>query len=252
MDNTIDLREWLEGWPYDPEDNVRRVRGKDGREILQVRVPLGIEQYELDGRPDGQRPHSKESELEYQLERLEKARAAGKEASFTLSQDACAELFDEGMLYYYRYLHCFQIKDWKRTVRDTVRNLRLFDLVHRYAEREDDQLYLEQWRPYIVRMHAAAGAMLELEQDHYAKALEIINAAIATIEGLSDLDDETFQFERKRSLVALREMAEQIEQVKPRSELERLEHELHEAIEVQAFERAAQLRDRIRALRRRP
>ena len=44
-------------------------------------------------------------------------------------------------------------------------------------------------------------------------------------------------------------MASQIEESKPVSELEHLERELRQAIETQHFERAADLRDRIRALR---
>jgi hypothetical protein len=135
------------------------------------------------------------------------------------------------------------MKDWARTERDTARNLQVFDLVNRYAEAEEDQYYLEQWRPYVIRMHAIATAMLRLEE------VALINGAAAKIEALDDLDDETFHFERQRSLAALHDMAEQIEKNRPVSELESLERELNRAIEVQHFERAAELRDQIRALR---
>ena len=57
MSKSWDLRAILAAWPYDPDDDARIVRGDDGREILQVRTPLGIEQYELEGRPDADRPH---------------------------------------------------------------------------------------------------------------------------------------------------------------------------------------------------
>jgi hypothetical protein len=249
MDNQVDLRELLKSWPYDPEDDVRLVPGNDGRQVLQVRLPLGIEQYELDGRPDGDRPYDKESALEYQLERLSQAEKSQTASEFKLNSDECAELFNEGTLYYYRYLHLFQAKDWQRTVRDTSRNLRLFELIRRYAEDEDDQLYLEQWRPYVIRMNGAAAAMLHLEEGNYGPALELLNQAIAAIEALDDLDNETFQFERERSLAALKDMIGQIEENKPVTELELLERELRQAIESQHFERAADLRDRIRALR---
>ena len=252
MDTKSDLRDLLRSWPYDPDNDVRMVTGADGRELLQVRLPLGIEQYEVKGRPDGERPHEKESVLEYQLERLAEAERTGKVAEFQLSPEECAELFSEGTLYYYRYLHLFQAKDWAGTIRDTARNLQLFDFVHRYAEEEDDQLYMEQWRPYLLRMNAAAQVMLKLEQSQYAEATAIVNAAIEKIQSLDDLDDETFQFERERSLNALKEMVTQIEDSQPVSELESLERELRKAIETQHFERAADLRDRIRALRSQP
>ncbi len=249
MSSILDLRPWLEGWPYDPDQTVRIVRGDDGREILQVRTPLGLEQHELEGRPDGQHPHGAASALDYQLGRLERAKAAGDEASFALRADDCAELFTEGTLYYYRYLHLFQLEEWPRTARDTARNLRLFDFVQRHAERAEDRVYLEKWRPYLIRMNAIAVAMLEVRRSAHDPALAAVDRAIRRIEALDDLDDETFHFERERSLTALRELARQIRHVRPKSELERLEQALRRAVETQAFERAAEWRARIRALR---
>jgi len=243
----IDLRKALEAWPFDPENDARIARGDDGREILQVRTPVGLEQYELDGRPDGARPHGMESELEFQLKRFEKAEAGGRK--FELDPGQCAELFNEGTLYYLRYVRLFQLRDWARTLRDTSRNLRVFDLVHGYAEREEDQLFLEKWRPYILRVNGSAAAMLELENHAYEKALRLTRDLIAKIEGLDELDDETFAFERERSLTALRELADQIEKNRPLSEIEVLEQQLRRAIDRQEFERAAQLRDRIRDLK---
>jgi hypothetical protein len=250
MNDSADIRRILESWPYDPDKDARLTKGEDGREILQVRTPVGLEQYELDGRPDGTRPHGKESALEFHLERLEEARATGGDSEFKLGQHECNELFSEGTLYYFRYVRLFQLKDWPRTVRDTERNIRVFDLIHEYAKREEDQQFLEKWRPYIIRIHATASAMIELEKRAYDSALRIANEGVQKIEGLADFDDETFQFERGRSLAAMRELASQIEKNRPLSELERLEQQLRRAIQRQEFEQAAQLRDRIRDLRK--
>lgn len=249
MSDTFDLRRLLESWPYDPDNDARIVRGDDRREVLQVRTPLGIEQLEIHGRPDGDRPHGMESALEYQLHRLAKARETGREADFELDAADCAELFGEGTLYYFRYLRLFQLKRWAETLRDTARNLHLFDFVHRYAEREEDRNNLEKWRPYILRMHAAASALQALETGEHQKALVIIRDCITQIEELEELDEETFAFERTRSLAALRELATQIEEARPVSALEQLERQLRSAIDRQEFERAAELRDRIRELK---
>lgn len=250
MSDSVDLRKLLVGWPYDPDHDARIVRGDDGREILQVRTPLGIEQYELDGRPDGARPHGMESAFEYFRQKLDRVKAAGKGSEFQLNQHECAELFNEGTLYYFRYVRLFQVKDWVRTVRDTSRNLQVFDFVHEHAAREEDQQFLEKWRPYIYRVNASAAAMLELDRRAYDKALEIVNRGIELTKALEEMDDDTFQFERERSLTALRELAGQIQRNRPLSELEQLERQLRRAIERQEFERAAQLRDRIRALKK--
>jgi hypothetical protein len=250
MSEPPDLRRILKNWPYDPENDARIVPGDNGREALQVRTPLGIEQYELEGRPDGARPHGLESALEFHMRRLEEARLASREAEFDLSPGECAELFSEGTLYYLRYVRLFQLRDWTRTIRDTERNLRVFDFVNRHARRQEDQQFLERWRPYILRINVCAIAMQQLEKGNYERALRLVKEATAKMESLEGLDDETFQFERDRSLEALRELAEQIQQNRPLSELEQLEKQLQRAVDRQEFESAARLRDRIRALKK--
>lgn len=249
MDDSNDIRDLLEAWPYDPDNDARIVRGKNGREILQVRLTIGLEQFEMEGRPDGTRPHRMESALEFYEQKLAKAEAAGGAAGFELNAQDCAELIDEGTLYYFRYLRLFQLHRWAETVRDTARNLRLFDFVRRYAEGEDDQQYLEKWRPYLVRMNSAALALQYLEQGNVPRALQIIKSGREKIEALEEIDDETFQMERERSLSALGELEKQIVQKQPVSPVERLQRQLRRAIERQEFERAAELRDRIRELR---
>ena len=250
MSDSFDLRALLKSWPYDADNDARFTRGDDGRQVLQVRTPLGIEQYETDGRPDGARPHGMESLLEYHAQRLAQAKARNGEADFELDPSECGELFTEGTLYYFRYVRLFQLKDWTRTVRDTTRNLQVFDLIRRYARREEDQQFLEKWRPYIIRVNSTAAVMLELENQAYDKALQLVNEALHRLEKLEDMEDETFRFEQERSLTALRELAAQIQKNRPMSELEQLEHQLRRAVDKQEFERAAQLRDRIRALKK--
>jgi len=239
-----DLKALLEAWAYDPDDCVRIVTLADGREVMQVRLPLGIEQYELDGRPDGHRPHDAESALDYHIERSKKTGAS----DFQLSPDDCVELFNEGVLYYYRYLHLFQINDWRRTVRDTTRNLLLFDFVASHATRYEDKHYLEQWRPYVLRINAVAAAMLELADECHEKALLIVRSATEKIEALPETDEDTFKFERQRSLEALNDLAAQIEKNMPLTELQKLETQLTEAVTAEQYEHAARLRDQIRRL----
>jgi hypothetical protein len=249
MSDAGDIRDLLEGWPYDPDNDVRIVRGKDGREVIQVRTPLGLEQLEMQGRPDGARPHEMESALEFYQQKLAGAQAAGSEAGFELRAQDCAELFGEGTLYYFRYLRLFQLSRWIETVRDTARNLRLFDFIRRHAAREEDRDYLEKWRPYVHRMNTAASALHWLEQGDACKALQIVQRGREQIAALEDMDDATFRFERDRSLAALQELEKQLEAKQPVSPVELLQRQLRRAVERQEFERAAELRDRIRDLR---
>ena len=251
MNDSNDIRDLLDDWPFDPDNDARIIRGKDGREILQIRTPVGLEQLELQGRPDGIRPHQMDSSLEFYQQKLARAEAAGNESDFELDPQDCAELIGEGTLYYFRYLRLFQLNRWADTVRDTARNLGLFDFIRRYAAHEEDQQYLEKWRPYLVRMNIAASALQHLEAGDAPKALKIVQSGREQIEALEDMEDETFELERERSLAALTELETQLQQKQPISPMEVLQRQLRSAIERQEFERAAELRDKIRELRER-
>ena len=93
------------------------------------------------------------------------------EPTFTLTPEECAELFHEGTLYYYPVSPL--VPDERLAAFDAryVRNLRFFDFVHHYAEREEDQMYLEQWRPYLIRMNAMAETLYALETDQHDDAM---------------------------------------------------------------------------------
>lgn len=245
----VDLAEVLQDWPYDPDDSIRIVRCDDGREVLQVRQPMGLEQYELDGRPDGQHPHEMESALDYQLALFEEAKKEGMADQFSLSHEECVELINEGTIYYYRYVHLFQLQDWRRTDRDTARNVRLFDLVQQRAEDPEDAQCLEQWRPYILRMNAIARAMLAVGRSEHLEALDVLHETITTIESLDELEDNpTFKVEQQRSLEVLRSLEMEIGTSRPLTEMEELQKDLQDAVSEEDYERAAGLRDLIRAL----
>ncbi|HEX3624574.1 MAG TPA: UvrB/UvrC motif-containing protein [Verrucomicrobiae bacterium] len=250
MNDSSDIRDLLEAWAYDPEKDARIVRGKDGREILQVRTPIGLEQLEMKGRPDGTRPYQLESALEFYQRKLAQSQVAGSEDAFELNSQDCAELIGEGTLYYFRYLRLFQLHRWADTVRDTARNLRLFDFIHHYAAREEEQRYLEKWRPYLLRMNSAASALQHLEKGDARAALKNVKSGREKIEALEEMEDETFQLERERSLTALRELEKKIQEKQPVPPVELLQRQLRRAVERQEFERAAELRDRIREMRK--
>ncbi len=245
----IDISGILDDWEYDPAKNVRKILGADGKEKLQIRLELGLLQMEIDGRPDGKRPHSKQSYMEYYESLLEKHTAEyGSDDDFKLTSEDCENLRKEGLMYYERYVIFFQIGDYARTKRDTERNLRYFDFVKKYAEDEKDILYLEQYRPYLIRMSKAAAGLLYVQQKNYDRALKEIEDGIKQINALTDIDSSTFSYEKKRSLSILQGMITEIKKKKPLSEIELLQKKLQRAIEEERFEDAAKLRDQIQKM----
>lgn len=244
-----DISDILREWRFEPGRNVRKIVGEDGREKLQVRLPMGIEQYELHGRPDGRQPRGNESLLDYYTKRRDAFREKhGTDAGFSLDDVACQRLRDEGILYYFRYLVCFQIGEYELVARDTERNLDLIDFTKRYAASEEDVTALEQYRPYIIRMNASARAMQTADSERIDEALRTVRAAIQEILALPEIDTPTFAFERKRSLGILRGMENEINEKKPLSERGLIERRLREAVASENYERAAKLRDVLRRM----
>jgi len=246
-----DISEVLKTWEYNRLNNVRKIKGTDGKEKIQIRLPLGIEQFEVEGRPDGRRPYGKESLLEHYRAKVEgyKKRRETDEG-FVLTKEDCSRLYEEGLLYYYRYVLFFRLKDYERVVRDTQRNIEYFDFVNRYAIEEEDRLALEQYRPYIIRMNTLGKGLGYLERKKYDQALRKVEEGISAIDSLPDIENATFNYEKERSLGLLRGMAKEILSERPLSEKEKLQKKLQEAVEEENYERAAQLRDMIRELDR--
>ncbi len=182
MSQPPDLREYLEGWRYDPERNVRITRVASGREIIVVRQPMGLEEYELDCRPDAQRPHGMESAFEFHRMRLAAARSRGSGETFKLDARDCAELFEEGTLYYCRSVHFLRLKVWARAESDIARNLCLLDFVGRYAACGEDRVQLEQWRADSTRMQGIADAMILLEKGEHRQACKIASERVGMLE----------------------------------------------------------------------
>ncbi len=251
MNMSKDITNLLEEWNYDEEDSVRLVVADDGRQVMQVRLPLGIEQYELDGRPDGFKPFGKETVLEEMQDRLEKHLTGGHdEQEYALEDTDFKLLQKEGLLFYYRYLLLFQIGDYERTIRDTGHNLMMCAFVEKYCKDEEEKKQLLQYKPYIVRVNALSRSMVSLNQDQTEDAQEVLNNAIELISTMAEIDSPIFQYERIRSLNHLKETLSDVKE-KHSSPVDKLQDELEQAVEEENYERAAELRDEISILRRR-
>jgi len=247
MRKTDDISAFLRRWEYDSDRTVRKIRTAKGKEVLQVRLPLGIEQYAVNGRPDGKRPEGHESWLQaYQR----KSRIFGRE--FVLDSKDCERLANEGILFYHRYLVFFQIGEYALCARDTARNLRLLDFVTRFAARRENAESIEQYRPYITRMHIMSRALHRLEMDKDIRsAIRRLEHGIRSIRDLPSLDGSSvFDVERDRSIKSLKDLIHQLQEQLPVSKKDLLKRAMEEAISREDYEKAASIRDQIRRLSR--
>jgi len=243
--------EILRDWDSQPNEvTVRKIRGTEGQELVQMRLDLGVLQMEMSGRPDGKHPHGFDTLLDYHQEQLRQHRALHGETddSYTVSEEECDEIRREAMQFYYRYLSLFHLGDYYEVIRDTNHNVQLFDFVRDHAIEESDRISMEQFRPYVLMMNARARACIALERQDFDRALELIDMGIEQIqEFLSSVGREELM-ESCREVQFLEEWKERILSKRPLSEEEQLRQELRSAVEQENYELAAQLRDRLKAM----
>ena len=244
---SLDLNTILKDWPHENGNiKVRKIAGLDGREKLQLRVDLGVLQMEVAGRPDGRRPHNCESLLEYHQKRA--TRAATKGETYELSPEQCAELQQEGIQYYHRYLSLFQINDFEGVVRDTQRNLDLFTFVSEHTDREEFSWSLQQFRPYVLMMNTRAKASILLGQGKFAEAIGEIERGRDAITDFLQQSNFPELVSKSSEIAFLDEWLEEVKAKRPLSKLEIMQREMETAIAKELYERAAELRDAIKLL----
>ena len=245
-----DISHVLKGWDYESGTiNVRKVTGTDGSLKLQMRLDLGLLQMELTGRPDGARPHGCESLLDYFEDQLKDHEARnGTDLGFQITGEQCQSLRDESVLYYHRYLSLFVLGEFDGVVLDTARNLRVLDFCGSYAASEQDQLILEEFRPYIIMMNTRAAAFIQFKEKDYKNALVTVHGGLKKIRQFFARFAQEDAYGESSEVKVLRKFAKEIRRKLPVDPLRRLQVKLERAVKEERYEDAAQLRDQLNAM----
>lgn len=248
----FDISHLLEQWDYSPgQPAVRKFTGKDGAEKIQLRVDLGLLQMNVEGRPDGKRPLGHASLYDYYQSKLYKHVAAnnGSDAGFQLNPDDCAKLQLEAFQYHNRYNCLLQLKDYAAVVRDTERNLAVFDFVARHSENEDMAWSLQQFRPQLLMVHTRALAGESLAVNDYTGAVRQIEQGLAQIRDFYREHARQESPDQSNEITYLKTWLEEISAQRPLSRREKLEQALNDAVTNEDYEKAAQMRDALRNLK---
>ncbi len=235
-----DIDSLLKKWDFQPgEVTARLVKARNGREVLQMRVDMGLLQMETDLRPDGLRPNGAETYYDYLVGEV--IREGG---SFRLSKEQCAEADREFVQYYHRRLCWLSLREYRRAARDADHSLAFMDFVREHAADEEWALSHEQYRPFVLFHRVQAGALAALQDDGPELAVGEINAGLARFRELFARYDAEEQYSGDELVRRLEEMRESI---RTRYEVGRtLDEQLAEAIRAEDYELAAKLRDQIR------
>lgn len=233
---TNDISSILRDWLYQPGKlNVRIIEADDGREIVQLRIELGIVQMELHGRPDGVEQDGYPSLLEL-------FRDQGIEGG--LNPEMCRRLREEGVQRSHRAAALFAMSRWEDVIRDCQRSLELFDLCNQHANEEQDRDALEQFRAPVIALSTRSAAEWAISLENTTEAMAAIEEGLEALEEL--LGDEC---EQSNEMQLLRGMKEALVPRLPTSERADLQERLASAVKNENYELAAILRDEIRLLR---
>lgn len=247
MGEHLDIDRLLEDWDYDPQSiSVRLVEGSDGRDLIQMRIDMGLLQMETTGRPDGARPGGFDT-MYHNL--LGEELRWGDEMSLT--QEHCAAIDREFVQFYHRRICWLALRMYREAASDADHTLALMDLCRRLSSDANWIASHEQYRPFVLfhRTQAEALAILEAGEHKAPEAIKAINAGIRRIQDAYiqyDADDELEDSELIARLGELRESFRETFRVG-----KTLEERLDEAIRCEKYELAATLRDQIAARRSR-
>ena len=248
----MDISPALQGWQYRPDrHNVRLIRGRDGKPKIQVRLDLGLLQMEVNGRPDGKRPHKSPTELHYHLQRLAEYRKAHRsDSGFMLTSAECEALREESSMFYHRYLSFFVMEEYSGVVRDTQHNLSVLDLCRAHGETPRDRSMLEEFRPYIIMMQGRALACDAIAKGFARTAMAYLRGALRRIFKAYALRGEEARRHARHSKEAqvLLDMLRQLRRQLPPDPRIKIRRQIKYAVAHEKYEQAAVLRDQLMAL----
>ncbi len=230
----------LRDWAYDPETvSVRIVAGADRRDVIQMRVDMGVLQLETTGRPDGDHPHGSDTYYDFLV-----AESFRVGESFALDEDQCGEADREFVQFYHRRICWLALRRFEEAVRDADHTLAFMDFCRKHSPDEQWTLSHEQYRPFVLFHRTQAAALAELDEGQGPElAVQAINEGLERIRKVFEEFEAEEHFEDDDLVERLIDLRESL---RDHYNVGRtLQERLAEAIEQEQYELAATLRDEL-------
>lgn len=236
----------LQGWEYHPSAiQARLVEADDGREVLQMRIELGVLQLETSGRPDGTQPHGCATYFEYLRRQDALLRKAGH--GLVLDERQAQEADREFVQFYHRRVCWLALRQFHRAVADADHTLSFMDFVRDHSRDEDYVRAHEQYRGFVIFQRTQAAAGLATEQDDPEKAIDEIANGLERMRAFFAAYELEEEMEENPMVQQLRKLTESIRRTHGIAET--LREQLERAVADEDYEKAAKLRDALRRKR---
>ncbi len=233
-----DIDRLLDTWPYRQGEVLARiVKAADGREVLQMRVDMGILQLEIEDRPDGTRPHGAASYFDYLKQQ------ADEDPRFRLSAEQCIDADREFVQYYHRRICWLALREYRRAALDADHSLAFMDFVRDHSPDDDWTASHEQYRPFVLFHRVQAAALAELEDSGPEQAIHEINAGLARFRTMFEEYEADERYEDDDLVTRLIELKESLREHYHVGRT--LDEQLADAIAAEKYELAARLRDEL-------
>ena len=236
----------LRDWAYEANAvTVRTVKGKDRRDVIQMRVDMGVLQLETVGRPDGERPEGFDTYFDYlQAQAMTFDFDDGDE--FEMDEDQCVETDREFVQFYHRRICWLALRQYSRAVEDADHTLNLMDFCRRHSPDEQWTMSHEQYRPFVLFHRTQAAALAKLEDDEDVGAEGTVHEINLGLEQLREVFTQYGVEEQFDDDELVSRLVELREDVRQRHEVGRTLHEqLADAVAAEQYEQAARIRDEL-------
>ena len=233
-------------WPYQAGAIAARlIVAHDGRQLVQMRIEMGVLQMETTGRPDGEKPRGMATYLDW-LRR----QAAAQGEPLVLSDEQRFEIDREFIQFYHRRICCLALREFERAVADADHTLAMMDFVAAHCPDTPWTISHERQRPFVQFHRTQAAAMTALERSGPEAAVEELDGGLAQLrEALAGLEDvhRLEDNELVHQLVELKDSLRKEYKLGPT-----LAEQLSDAVAAEEYERAARLRDEIAKQKHKP
>jgi len=239
MARLIDIDAVLRDWPYEPGVvSARLVVTDTGREVLQMRIEMGLLQMEVNGRPDGTMPGGAETYLDYLIsETFQEGEA------FQLTEAHCAEVDREFLQFYHRRICWLALREFNLAIWDADHTLALIYFIEKHSPDAEWVESHTRQRPFVLFHRTQAATLAALEEAGFEEAIEELNRGIAKLKRVLPKHEEEEAAEANQMILQLGDLKNWIRE---HFGVDRtLSERLSDAVANEQYELAAKLRDEI-------